>query len=150
MTLHKKFRVLFLSAGYAGRAQMAEGWAQNLANGFLEVRSACIETHELNPHAIEVMHEAGIDIAGQAPRRLTPELLDWANLVVTVCNRTDQHCPVVHAEQLRQHWALVDPTSATGSETVILGSFRACRDEIRERVYGLLQFIQPDPIRLAG
>lgn len=150
MTAPRKFRVLFLSFGNSCRSQIAEGWARHVAHGRLEVRSAGIEAHGKNPHAIKVMHEAGIDITGQASRRLTPEMLNWADLVITVCARADRQCPVVPGGQLRQHWAIEDPAIATGSETLILGCFRACSDVIRLRVYGLIRYLQAGSSRSTG
>ncbi len=130
--------ILFLCTGNSCRSQMAEGWARQLAGDRVAVRSAGIEAHGKNPRAIAVMAEAGVDIAAQASTRLSPDMLDWADLVVTVCGHADEHCPVLPARTRKRHWPLEDPAKATGSESEILQVFRASRDDIRRRVEALL------------
>ncbi len=130
--------ILFLCTGNSCRSQMAEGWARALGGDALEVQSAGIEAHGKNPHAIEVMAEAGVDISGQESTRLTPAMLEWADLVVTVCGHADEHCSVLPPGTRKEHWPLKDPAKATGSEAEILAEFRASRDEIRRRVEDLL------------
>ena len=127
-------RVLFLCTGNSCRSQMAEGWARHLGGPRLEARSAGIEAHGKNPRAIAVMREAGVDISGQESTRLQPEMLEWADLVVTVCGHADEHCPVLPAGTRKEHWPLEDPAKATGSEEQVMAVFRACRDEVRDRV----------------
>lgn len=136
---NRKMRILFLCTGNSCRSQMAEGWANHLGGGALEARSAGIEAHGQNPRAIAVMREAGIDITSQASKRLTPELLAWADTVVTVCGHADEHCPVLPAHVQKRHWPLIDPARATGSDAEVLAQFRAIRDEVRERVRGLIR-----------
>jgi len=134
-----KIRILFLCTGNACRSQMAEGWTRTLGGDRIEVQSAGIEVHGKNPRAIAVMAEVGVDIAGQESTMLTPELLDWADLLVTVCSHADEHCPALPPGKRKEHWPLEDPARATGSEAEIMATFRACRDEIRRRVEDLLQ-----------
>jgi len=85
-----------------------------------------------------VMKEAGIDISKQESTRLMPEMLDWADYVVTVCGHADEHCPVVPPGTRKQHWPLDDPAKARGSEDEIMAVFRATRDEIERRVRALV------------
>ena len=121
---------------------MAEGWArrlgENRGSDGLEVQSAGIEAHGKNPRAIAVMSEAGVDISGQGSTRVTDEMLEWADLVVTVCGHADEHCPVLPLSVEKLHWPLEDPAKATGSEEQIRAVFRASRDDIRRRVEALL------------
>ena len=117
---------------------MAEGWARALACPQIEARSAGIEAHGKNRGAIAVMKEAGIDISKQESTRLMPEMLDWADYVVTVCGHADEHCPVVPPGTRKQHWPLDDPAKARGSEDEIMAVFRATRDEIERRVRALV------------
>ncbi|WJW76382.1 arsenate reductase (thioredoxin) [Thiohalobacter sp. IOR34] len=131
-------KLLFLCTGNACRSQMAEGWARTLGGDALEVRSAGLEAHGKNPRAIAVMAEAGIDISGQESTPLTPEMLDWADLVVTVCGHADAHCPALPPGTQKRHWPLEDPARASGSEVQVMQVFRASRDEIRRRVEALL------------
>jgi arsenate reductase len=85
------------------------------------------------------MQEAGIDISGQESTRVTPAMLEQADLVVTVCGHADEHCPVLPPGTRKVHWPLDDPAKATGSEEEILQVFRTSRDDIGERVKSLLE-----------
>jgi arsenate reductase len=134
--------ILFLCSGNSCRSQMAEGWARHFAGNAFGVQSAGIEAHGKNPHAISIMQEAGIDISGQASTRVTPAMLEQADVVVTVCGHADEHCPVLPPGTRKIHWPLDDPARTTGTEEEILQVFRASRDDIRERVKGLLQELQ--------
>jgi len=131
--------VLFLCTGNACRSQMAEGWARHLAPAWLMVESAGIEQHGKNPRAIAVMAEAGVDISQQESTRLTDEMLQRADYVVTVCGHADEHCPVLPAGTQKEHWPLSDPARAQGNEEAIMAVFRSSRDEIRERVGQLIE-----------
>jgi len=113
--------ILFLCTGNSCRSQMAEGWARHVAGSAFGVQSAGIEAHGKNPRAIRIMQ---------------------ADLVVTVCGHADEHCPVLPPGTRKVHWPLDDPAKATGTEEEILQVFRASRDDIRERVKGLLQELQ--------
>lgn len=147
MTSRASTRILFLCTGNSCRSQMAEGWARHLTAGNLKIHSAGIEAHGKNPLAIAVMREAGVDISGQESTRLTPAMLATVDLVVTVCGHADEHCPVLPSGVQKRHWPLADPARATGSAEQVLDVFRACRDDIRERVRGLLaEFESGKPI----
>jgi len=134
----RKVKVLFLCTGNSCRSQMAEGWANHLGSEWLEAQSAGIEAHGKNPRAIAVMREAGVDISGQESTRVTPEMLAWADLVVTVCGHADEHCPVLPPGVQKKHWPLEDPAKATGTEEEIMKVFRATRDEVKSRVEGVI------------
>ena len=136
-------RILFLCTGNSCRSQMAEGWARVLLGDDVEVRSAGLEAHGLNPDAIRVMAEAGIDISGQTSDVVSAEDVAGADIVVTVCGHADEHCPVVPARVRKYHWPLPDPAKLTGSREAILAGFRSVRDEIRTRVVGLGETIRP-------
>lgn len=131
-------RILFLCTGNSCRSQMAEGWARHLG---LAAHSAGIEAHGKNLRAIEVMQEAGVDISKQKSKQLTPELLGWADLLVTVCGHADEHCPALPPNIDKQHWPLEDPAKASGSQAQIMAQFRATRDEIKRRVEGLISHV---------
>jgi len=131
--------ILFLCTGNSCRSQMAEGWARALGADDLQVQSAGIEAHGKNPRAIAVMREAGVDIAAQASTRVTDDMLQAADLVVTVCGHADEHCPVLPPGTRKEHWPLEDPARASGSEEQVMAVFRASRDGIRRRVEELLQ-----------
>lgn len=139
-------RVLFLCTGNSCRSQMAQGWARTFGNAGLEFQSAGIEAHGKNPRAVQVMREAGIDISGQESTRLSAAMLDWAELVVTVCGHADEHCPVLPPGTRKEHWPLNDPAQATGSEAEVMAVFRASRDEIRQHVLTLVERLKQDSI----
>ncbi|MDA8364738.1 MAG: arsenate reductase (thioredoxin) [Gammaproteobacteria bacterium] len=138
----RKTRILFLCTGNSCRSQMAEGWANHLGSNWLEAQSAGIDAHGKNPRAIAVMREAGVDISHQESTRVTPQMLAWADLVVTVCGHADEHCPVLPPGVQKKHWPLEDPAKATGTEEEIMAKFRATRDEVRSRVEGLIGGLQ--------
>jgi len=131
-------KILFLCTGNSCRSQMAEGWTRALGGDRVEVASAGIETHGLNPRAVAVMAEAGVDIAHHRSTRVTPEMVAAADLVVTVCGHADEHCPALPPEVEKRHWPLTDPATATGDKATVMAIFRASRDAIRARVEGLL------------
>ena len=130
--------ILFLCTGNSCRSQMAEGWARQLGGDAITVQSAGIEAHGKNPRAISVMQEAGVDISRQESTRVTPAMLEQADLVVSVCGHADENCPVLPPGTRKLHWPLSDPAKAEGTEEQIMQVFRASRDEIRQRVQSLL------------
>src|SRR3972149_1873663 len=127
-----------LSPATSCRSQMAEGWANHLGKDWVEATSAGIEAHGKNPRAIAIRREAGVDISHQESTRVTPAMLAQADLVVTVCGHADEHCPVLPAGVQKKHWPLEDPAKAIGTEDEIMAKFRATRDEVRNRVEGLI------------
>jgi arsenate reductase len=138
-TGNRNSTLLFLCTGNSCRSQMAEGWGRYLGHGKVAVMSAGIEAHGKNPRAIKVMAEAGVDISAQESTRVTPEMLEQADIVITVCGHADEHCPVLPPHIKKLHWPLDDPARATGTEDEIMGVFRSTRDEIREHVTRLLK-----------
>ncbi|OGT78321.1 MAG: arsenate reductase (thioredoxin) [Gammaproteobacteria bacterium RIFCSPLOWO2_02_FULL_56_15] len=132
-------RILFLCTGNSCRSQMAEGWTRHLAGDLVEVKSAGIEAHGKNLLAISVMSEVGIDISGQDSTIMSTEILDWADIVVTVCGHADEHCPVLPGNTQKEHWPLEDPAKASGTEDEIKRSFYHTRDEIKGRVQHLIR-----------
>ena len=121
---------------------MAEGWARDLADSSWSIQSAGIEAHGKNPRAIAVMKDAGLDISGQESTTLTNDMINQADMVVTVCGNADQNCPVLPAGTRKEHWPLHDPAKATGAEDEIMAVFRDSRDDIQERVAELLERLQ--------
>lgn len=136
--MNSPIRILFLCTGNSCRSQMAEGFARVLGGGNVDARSAGIEAHGKNPRAIAAMAEVGIDISGQESTIVTDATLNWTDLVVTVCGHADEHCPVLPDGARKLHWPLDDPASTTGSDEEIEAAFREVRDEIRDRVVGLI------------
>ena len=127
-------RVLFLCTGNSCRSQMAEGWARHLKGRVIEACSAGIETHGLNPMAVRVMAEAGVDISGQRSKHVD-ELADVAfDYVVTVCGHAHEHCPVFPGRATVVHVGFDDPpalAAGAATEEEALAHYRRVRDEIR-------------------
>lgn len=130
-------KVYFLCTGNSCRSQMAEGFAKTLLGRNWQVASAGIERHGLNPLAVQVMAEAGIDISQQQSKLIDPTYLQSADLVVTLCGDARDRCPVTPASVRRLHWPLPDPVQATGTLAQRLAVFRQVRDEIKQRVLAL-------------
>jgi len=120
---------------------MAEGWTRNLRGERFSTESAGIEAHGKNPRAIAVMQEAGVDISGQESIIVSDEMLQRADLVVTVCGHADEQCPVLPPGVEKIHWPLQDPAKARGSEEEIMAQFRATRREVKRRVDSLLTLL---------
>ncbi len=129
--------ILYLCTGNSCRSQIAEGWTRHLAP-HLAVRSAGLEAHGLNPHAVAAMTEAGVNISKQTSAILNDADLAWADLVVTVCGHADEHCPMLPPGTRREHWPIDDPAKATGSAAEIERVFAATRDTLRAHVETLL------------
>ncbi len=128
-------KVLFLCIHNSARSQIAEGFARSMAPASAQVCSAGSEPRGVHPRAVEVMAEAGIDIAGHTSKSL--DAVPWADMdtVVTLCDEGAQACPNVAGDVRRVHWHLPDPAGA--AEAVQLEAFRELRDEIRWRVASL-------------
>lgn len=134
-----KIRVMFLCAGNACRSQMAEGWTRFLADDLIDVRSAGIDAHGQNQLAISVMAEVGVDISEQYSIRVNGEMLEWADVLVTLCDYADEQCPVLEPQTARLHLPLTDPAKFRGEKDDIVSEFRVCRDKIRKRVDYVLE-----------
>lgn len=139
-----KINVLFLCTGNSCRSQMAEGWARHLKNDVLEPYSAGVEVHGLNPLAVKVMKEAGIDITKHQSKHVD-ELKDiYFDYVVTVCDSANKSCPVFTGKTQRIHVGFDDPPKlAQGkSEEDALSIYRRVRGEIREFIESLPQGLE--------
>jgi len=130
--------ILYLCTGNSCRSQMAEGWTRQLGNDRIEVQSAGIEAHGKNPHAIAVMKEVGVDISGQESTIISDEMVQAADVIVTVCGHADEQCPVLPPGMKKLHWPLVDPANAVGTDQEVMDQYRATRDEVEVRVRALL------------
>lgn len=127
--------VYFLCTGNSCRSQMADGFLKELGGEKFEVKSAGLEAHGLNPRAVQVMKDAGVDISGHTSDIIDPELLKRADYIITLCGHADEHCPVVtNARTAKWHWGFDDPAKATGTEEEIMLQFRSVRDAIKSRI----------------
>jgi arsenate reductase len=142
--LQPKLKLLFLCTGNSCRSQMAEGWARHLKGDEIEAYSAGIEKHGLNPNAVKVMAEAGVDISGHHSKTL--EDLDGVpfDVVVTVCGHAHETCPVFPRQARVVHVGFDDPPRLARGETdpeQALAHYRRVRDEIRAFVETLPQAV---------
>jgi len=128
----RKTTILFLCTGNSCRSQMAEGWARHLRDEVIEAYSAGIEMHGLNPTAVRVMAEAGVDISAQQSKlidELPPIPFDY---VVTLCDHAHENCPYFPGRII--HQGFPDPphlAKDASSEEAILQAYRSVRDQIR-------------------
>ncbi|MCB1151317.1 arsenate reductase ArsC [bacterium] len=138
--------VLFLCTGNSCRSQMAEGWARALHGDRLRALSAGTETHGLNPRAVAVMAEAGVDISAHHSKTLNDVDLAAVDLVVTVCGHAHETCPVLPAQVRVLHRGFDDPPAlardAAGDDEA-LAPYRRVRDEIRDFVVSLPDLLAP-------
>ncbi|MBT8763594.1 arsenate reductase ArsC [Desulfohalobiaceae bacterium Ax17] len=139
--MNKKIKILFLCTGNSCRSQMAEGWAKRLKADVLEAYSAGVEKHGLNPLAVKVMSEAGVDISGHKSKLV--EELDCQDFdyVITLCSHAHETCPVFPGQAKMIHRAFDDPPRLARNacnEEDALKYYRKVRDEIK-------QFIQEMP-----
>jgi len=129
--------VLFLCTGNSCRSQMAEGWARHLKSNVLEPYSAGIEKHGMNPHAVRIMAEAGVDISKQHSKMLDELAGVTFDYVVTVCGHANEHCPVFSGKTKVIHVGFEDPPKLTKNMDdgeAKLAVYRRVRDEIRKFV----------------
>jgi arsenate reductase len=129
--------LLFVCVANSARSQMAEGLARQLAAPGVAVYSAGSAPTALNPHAVAVMKEVGIDIASQRAKPIAVVPLDEIGTAVTLCD--EESCPVLPAAVRRLHWPLADPAALRGSEEEVRAHFRRVRDEIRRRLEAFFQ-----------
>jgi len=126
-----KIKVLFLCTGNSCRSQIAEGWARHLKDDIIEAFSAGVWPVGINPKAIEVMEEAGVDISSQTSKHVD-ELrgIDF-DYVVTLCDNARQQCPVFPGKAKLIHKGFEDPVAMIGNDEKIMQTFRKIRDDIK-------------------
>ena len=135
-----KVRILFLCTGNSCRSQMAEGWCRQLLSELYDCASAGIEKHGLNPFAVKVMAEVGVDISSHYSKT-TAELGDQEfDFVTTVCGDADENCPFFPARTRVIHRGFDDPpklAAGAADEEEALVHYRRVRDEIRDYIRSL-------------
>ena len=135
--MEMKKRVLFICVHNSARSQMAEAWLNTICGEYFEAQSAGLEPGTLNPPAVQVMAEAGIDIS----KKKTQAVFDVFKsgqlfaYVITVCDETSaEKCPIFPGPATRMHWSFPDPLEVQGSESARLEQVRIIRDEIRAKI----------------
>ena len=127
-----KKRVLFLCTANSCRSQMAEGIANHFLGERFEAVSAGTESSYVNPRAIAVMGEIGIDISGHRSKNLDEFAGQSFDHVITLCGDANEKCPLYFGGVQRTHLGFADPAKACGTEGEILAAFRRFRDEIKD------------------
>ncbi len=133
----EKIKILFLCTGNSCRSQIAEGWARQLQGDSLEVWSAGTEKHGLNPLAVKVMNEAGVDISSHHSKLVSELPEDNFDYVITVCDHAHESCPLFPGRVRIIHKGFDDPprlAAGAANEEEALVHYRRVRDEIRDFV----------------
>ena len=129
----KKRRILFLCTGNSCRSQMAEGIASK--TGWESYSAGTNPEIEVNPFAVKVMKEIGIDISNHIPQSVNEYLDENFNIIATVCDNAREKCPIFSGSSDHQiHHGFEDPADAMGSDREITEVYRRIRDEIRDWV----------------
>ncbi len=132
-----KTRVLFVCVHNAARSQIAEAFMNHLCNDRYEAESAGFEPEELNPLAVEVMKEAGIDISANKAKSVFDFFKQGKlyGFVITVCDESSaETCPIFPGITAKLHWSFADPSRFTGSIEERLEKMREVRDQILDKV----------------
>ncbi|EAT14765.1 arsenate reductase ArsC [Desulfuromonas acetoxidans] len=136
--MSSKLKLLFLCTGNSCRSQMAEGWTRHLKGDVIDVYSAGIETHGLNPNAVKVMAEAGVDISSHRSQHIDEFKEIAIDVVVTVCGHAHETCPYFPANCKVVHVGFDDPPKMAkelaeqgASQEQQLDCYRTVRDQIK-------------------
>jgi arsenate reductase len=153
--MDRKPKVLFFSTGDSTRSQMAEGFLRTFAGDECIAVSTATEPPELNPLAVEVMNEVGVDIAGQHAQDVAHSFKEQYACVVTVCDSPRERFPLWPFTRNILQWSLVDPATVKGSLEQRREAFRRVRDEIGKKVEEFIEqtlprFVVPAHVRVAA
>jgi arsenate reductase len=136
-------KILILCTGNSSRSQMAEGYFRHFLGESAEIYSAGVEVHGVNPFAVRVMMEDGIDISHHTSNNVNEYLnIDFTH-IITVCDNARERCPYFSTRAKKYHQNFPDPAKASGTEEEILKQFRKVRDMIREYVLSAICTIYP-------
>ena len=123
--------ILVLCTGNSCRSQIAEGYLRHFAGETAEIYSAGIETHGVNPRAISIMKEDGIDISKHTSNNIDEYLDIDFDFVITVCDNAKEHCPIFPTKAKKFHHNFPDPSKSKGTEEEVLEEFRRVRQMIK-------------------
>ena len=126
-----KKKILVLCTGNSCRSQITEGYLRHFTNGRAAIYSAGIETHGVNPRAIETMREDGIDISNHTSNNVDEYRNIDFDFVITVCDNAKKRCPFFPTTAKKFHQNFADPAKATGTEKQIKEEFRQVRQQIK-------------------
>jgi arsenate reductase len=134
--------VYFICTGNSCRSQMAEGFARALGSHVMDVASGGLEPSVVNPRAVQVMAEAGIDISSHTSDPIDRELLRRVDLAITLCGDARDRCPATPRSVKKLHWPLQDPAKVTGTEEEVMAVFRDVRDQVKVHVLWLIKELE--------
>ena len=124
-------RILVLCTGNSCRSQIAEGYLRQFAGDKAAIYSAGVETHGVNPRAIQIMKEDGIDISKHTSNNVNEYREIDFDYVITVCDNAKEKCPVFPSSAKKFHQNFPDPAKVKGNDEVVMEAFRAVRDSIK-------------------
>ena len=128
----KMKNILVLCTGNSCRSQIAHGYLAEMTKGKANVYSAGVETHGVNPRAIAIMKEDGIDMSNYTSNNITEYFVVDFDYVITVCDNAKERCPYFPTKAQKFHYNFPDPAKATGKENEIMNEFRQVRDMIKD------------------
>jgi arsenate reductase len=131
LKLIKMKNVLVLCTGNGCRSQLAEGYLKYFAQNRAKIYSAGIEVHGVNPKAVQVMAEDGIDISNQTSNNIEEYFDIPFDYVITVCDHAKESCPYFPTQAIKLHHNFPDPAKAVGTEAEIIAQFRNTRDLVK-------------------
>ena len=132
LKLFMKKKILVLCTGNSCRSQIAEGYLKLFAEGRADIYSAGIETHGVNPRAIAIMAEDGIDISKNTSNNVNEYADIKFDVVLTVCDNANEHCPVFPSNAKKFHHNFPDPAKTNGTDEEIMNQFRTVREMIKD------------------
>ena len=130
--MNMKKKILVFCTGNSCRSQIAEGFLRFFAQEKAEIFSVGVETHGVNPKAIETMKEEGIDISKHISNHINEYSEMNFDFVITVCDNAKEHCPYFPTKAKKFHYNFPDPAKAQGTEEEIKEEFRKVREMIKE------------------
>jgi len=132
--------ILVLCTGNSCRSQMAQGYLQHFTDAQkVTIFSAGVETHGVNPKAIAIMKEDGIDISANTSNNITEYFGVDVDYIITVCDNAKERCPYFPSKAVKLHYNFPDPAKAIGSEEDVMAEFRRVRQLIKEYVIDFIQ-----------
>lgn len=132
-------KVLVLCTGNSCRSQIAEGYLRQFAGDNAQIYSAGIETHGVNPRAIKIMEESGIDISAHTSNNINEYTDVDFDFVITVCDNAKESCPYFPTKAKKFHYNFPDPAKATGTEEEIMEKFRMVSEMIKAYCFDFVQ-----------
>jgi len=131
--------ILVLCTGNSCRSQLAEGYLRFFADGKAEVYSAGVETHGVNPRAVKIMAEDGLDISSHSSNHVDEYAGIDFDYIITVCDHAKERCPYFPSKAKRFHHNFPDPAKAVGTEDEIMAEFRAVREMVKKYCADFIQ-----------